>query len=197
MQLDREMLRSITGRSRRQGGGRVHGGTSLGLTREIPFTDMELLAQELLADYLSLDYRTAFSSLDRLQALPREATEAARLTQALIDSLRSPEPAAFLAPRTMLDWEHVSGFRYSTQRRGRVHDEPDLSTYLSTLGNPADLTLDRLRQDEIRVVDRDSPRTIATWSVLRSLVWETSVDDNAYILSDGRWYLVDRAYLEW
>lgn len=197
VQVDREMFRAITGRSRRAGEGRVHGATSLGLTRDMPFGALDQLGRELLASYSATDYQASFSSLDRMRPLPRDSREVLRLNEALLDDLRSPDISAFLAPPKILDWAHVSGFRLGRQPRGSINDDLDVKAYLSSIEDPQDLTFELLGHDEIRVLDRDSPRTIARWSVLQSLVWETTLGGQAYVLSEGRWYRIEQSYLEW
>lgn len=49
--------------------------------------------------------------------------------------------------------------------------------------------------DDIRVVDRNSPRVLERWPIYRWLVWEVQDGDAAYILSDGQWYKVNGTYL--
>jgi uncharacterized protein (TIGR04141 family) len=194
VQPDREMYRALTGRSRREGEGRVHGSTSLGVTRPIPLSGLEAFGQELIRDYAGNDYRASFSSLDRMRPLARNSPEAVRLDTALIDALHAPDLAPYLAPPALLDWEHVSGFRFSTEPRGPRYDDLDLRTYLLSLDAP--VTIDQIHDDEVRLLDRDSPRIVSRWQIRKCLVWETTLDDRAFVLADGRWYDIDRAYLE-
>jgi uncharacterized protein (TIGR04141 family) len=192
LQVDREMFQSITGRSRREGEGRIHGSTSLGITRSIDVADLERLGVELLDAYVADTYQTAFPTLDRMRPMARTDPIVATLGEQLIRNLRSGEPSAYLAPPQILDWEGVSGFRLSTAR-DTLLDEPELRDYLDSVAAP--LTLEDLMRDEVRVVDRDSPRVIARSPIMRWLVWEFTLDDRAFVLSDGRWYRIDPDYV--
>jgi uncharacterized protein (TIGR04141 family) len=165
------------------------------VTRRIELDQLQGLGQELLDAYAATEYREAFGSLDRMRPLRRNSAEVAQLDAALLDALRAPDLSPYLAPPTLLDWEHVSGFRLSTERRGPRYDDLDLRTYLLSLDTP--VSLERLHDDEVRAVDRDSPRIVARWSIRRCLIWETTLDNSAFVLADGRWYNVDRAYLDW
>lgn len=198
VQVDREMYRAITGRSSRAGEGRVHGSTSLGVTRDITLAGLETLGETLLRDYDALDYQASFRSLDRMQPLKKDAPEVGRLNELLIRNLRAPSSDAFLAPPALLDWADVSGFRLSTDATRQTYNDPDLSVYLAGIeGGPPSITIERLVDDELRVVARDSPRVSHRWSIYRSVVFETTLDGVPYILSEGRWYRVDRQYLDW
>jgi len=198
LQVDREMLRSITGRSRATGAGRVHGGTSLGLTREIDLATLDDFGRELLTSYSATSYQEAFAQLDQMRALPANDPLVARLDSALVAALRTPDlMGAYLAPPAMLDWEIVSGFRFSDDPRGTVRDDLELTDYLVGRGpTAAPPTLEQLRADEARTIARDSSRATSRWTIYRCLVWEAQLDEGAYVLADGRWWRVDRAYLD-
>lgn len=194
LQIDREMLRSITGRSKLDDGGRIHGGTSLGLTRTIALDAFEAFGRELLTSYAATDYQDAFNQLDQMKPLPRNSAEADALDRDLIHALREPDiRGAYLAPPRILDWEAISAFRFAGDPRGTRRDELVLRDYLDGLGHP--VTIEELRDDEVRVLDRDSPRVVSRWPVLNCLVWETQRGQEAYVLADGLWWRVDRSYL--
>lgn len=194
MQIDREMLRSITGRSKSIDGGRIHGSTSLGLTRTIALDALEPFGRELLESYAATDYQDAFAQLDQMKPLPRNSPEAEALDGDLVHALREPDMrGAYLAPPRILDWEAISAFRLGRDPRGSRRDELVLRDYLDGLGHQ--VTIEELRDDEVGALDRDSPRVVARWPVLSCLVWETQRGTGAYVLSDGRWWRVDRTYL--
>jgi uncharacterized protein (TIGR04141 family) len=192
LQVDRELFGSITGRSRRPGEGRVHGGTSLGLTRAMPFAELDALGAQLLADYEAQDYRDAFRTLDRMRPIARTDRIVPMLVEALVRDLRSPEPSAYLAPPTLLDWESVSGFRLSSLR-GQTLVEPDLDVYLDSKASP--ITAEELLSDRVAVIDRDSPRVLQRLPLMRWLVFETTVGEDSFVLSDGRWFRVSTDYI--
>ena len=198
LQVDREMIRSITGRSRIDGGGRVHGGTSLGLSGDIDLRRLHAFGQRLLHDYSDNAYKEAFPQLDRLQALSPESSDARVLDGKLLDALKSPDyGSAYLAPPAILDWGDVSAFRFSTEPRTSQAQDLRLEDYLLSLGDPSQITEARLENDEVLVIARDSARTVFRWSVRRCIVWETQIEEAAYILAEGLWWRVDREYMDY
>lgn len=194
MQLDREMFRSITGRARTKGGGRIHGGTSLGLTRDIDLEGLEAFGAELLAEYAGSDYRDAFEQIDQIRPVPRKSSDLVELDQALIHALHQPDArGAYLAPPTLIDWETISAFRFEGDVRGVRRDELVLHEYLDELGHPV-ATEDLAR--DVCAIDRDSPRTVARWPIYNCLIWETELNSKAFVLADGRWWSVGHNYLQ-
>jgi uncharacterized protein (TIGR04141 family) len=193
LQVDREMLQAIVGRSRRPGEGRVHGRKSLGMARDVDLRDLDRLGAQMLADYASRDFLDGFPTLERLQAEPKNSALARRLDAELIGALRDPDSqGAYLAPPAILDWERVSGFRFSGEPSTVRREEASLNDYLLLRPDP---TLSDLHEDDLRVVDRNSMRALDRWPIYRWLVWEKQQGDDAFALSEGRWYKVNGQYL--
>lgn len=193
LQVDREMLQAIVGRSRRTGEGRVHGRKSLGVSHDIDLRDLAQLGSQLLADYAGRDFLDGFPTLERLQAEPKTSPLARKLDAQLVQVLGDPDSGgAYLAPPAILDWETVAGFRFGGEASTVRREEASLNDYL--LLRPAP-TLDDLMSDDLRVVDRNSMRALDRWPIYRWLVWERQDGDNAYVLSEGRWFKVNGEYL--
>jgi uncharacterized protein (TIGR04141 family) len=193
LQVDREMLQAIVGRSRRPGEGRVHGRKSLGMARDIDVRDLDRLGAQLLADYASRDFVDGFPTLERLQPEAKTSPAAQRLDVELVDALTEPDSqGAYLAPPAILDWERVAGFRFSGDPRTIRRDDASLADYLILRPDPS---LANLHEDDLRIVDRNSMRALDRWPIYRWLVWEKQVGDDAFILSEGRWYKVNGQYL--
>lgn len=193
LQVDREMLQAIVGRSRRAGEGRIHGRKSLGMAREVDLRHLERLGAQMLADYASRDFLDGFPTLERLQAEPKKSALAQRLDAELVGALKDPDSqGAYLAPPAILDWEGVSGFRFSGESSTVRREEASLNDYLVLRPDP---TLADLHNDDLRVVDRNSIRALDRWPIYRWLVWERQDGDDAFVLSEGRWYKVNGEYL--
>ncbi len=78
-----------------------------------------------------------------------------------------------------------------------MRDELELRDYLLGRANGAEPpTLDDLRTDVARAIARDSSRAVTRWPIYRCLIWEEQHDDAAFVLADGRWWRVDRSYLD-
>jgi uncharacterized protein (TIGR04141 family) len=147
----------------------------------------------MLADYSSREFLDGFPTLERLQAEPKNSSLALQLDAELIHALQEPDArGAYLAPPAILDWERVSGFRFGGEASTVRREEASLNDYLLLRPNP---TLENLHDDDLRVVDRNSMRALDRWPIHRWLVWEMQRDDDAFILSEGRWYRVNDQYL--
>lgn len=193
LQVDREMLQAIVGRSRRTGEGRVHGRKSLGVSRDVDLRDLVRLGAQLLADYAGRDFLDGFPTLERLRAEPRNSPLVQKLDALLVQALRDPDSAgAYLAPPAILDWETVSGFRFGGEASTVRREEASLNDYLLLRPDPS---LDDLTNDDLRVVDRNSMRALDRWPIYRWIVWERQDGEDAYVLSEGRWFKVNGEYL--
>jgi len=187
------MLQAIVGRSRRSGEGRVHGRKSLGVARDIDLRDLNRLGAQMLADYVSRDFLDGFPTLERLQPEAKASPMARQLDAELVVALTHPDlQGAYLAPPAILDWERVSGFRFSGDPRTLRREDVSLSDYLILRPGPS---LANLHEDDLRVVDRNSMRALDRWPIYRWIVWEKQLGDDAYIMSEGRWYKVNGQYL--
>jgi uncharacterized protein (TIGR04141 family) len=193
LQVDREMLQAIVGRSRRDGEGRIHGRKSLGLARDVDLRGLAQLGSQLLADYNGRDFLDGFPTLERLQAEPKNSPLARRLDTQLVMALGDPDQGgAYFAPPAILDWETVAGFRFGGEASTVRREEASLNEYLLLRPGP---TLDDLMNDDLRVVDRSTMRALDRWPIYRWLVWERQDGDDAYVLSEGRWFKVNGEYL--
>lgn len=194
LQVDRELLAAIAGRSRRVDEGRIHGRKSLGTSRDVDLGGLDGLARSLLADYGDTAFRDGFPTLNRIIPEARTSPTARRLDDELVRALTEPGArGAYLAPPAILDWERVQGFRFaSLDARTERREEVTLDDYLTL--QPAPSLVD-LGDQELGVVDRGSMRVTDRWPIRNWLVWETELDGGAYVLSDGLWYRVDGEYL--
>lgn len=193
LQADREMLQAIVGRSRRDGEGRIHGRKSLGVSRDLDLRDLDRLGGQLLDDYAGRDFLDGFPTLERLQAEPKGSALARKLDAQLVRVLQDPDAGgAYFAPPGILDWETVAGFRFGGEPSTTRREEASLSDYLLLRPDP---DLDDLMADDLRVVDRNSMRALDRWPIHRWLVWEWQDGDDAYVLSEGRWFKVSGEYL--
>ncbi len=155
--------------------------------------DLDRLGRQLLADYAGRDFLDGFPTLERLQAEPKGSPLARRLDAQLVRVLQDPDAGgAYFAPPGILDWETVAAFRFGGEASTIRREEASLDDYRLLRPDP---TLDDLMADDLRVVDRNSMRALDRWPIYRWLVWELQDGDDAYVLSEGRWFKVSGEYL--
>lgn len=188
VESDRESIHALTGRPRDTDfGRRVTGRAGFHLTRPVAPEELPVLAADLLIAYEAHDYEAAFSMLDRQRAVI-DPTLIAELDDLLVGGLAQPERGgAYLAPPEIVDWANVAGFRFSGDPRGVRRVDVSFDDYAALVEN--DIRLDRLHEDRLSLITRDTDRRIP-WPVYRCLIAERQTEDGVYVLSDGRWWRI-------
>ncbi|MGH8638599.1 MAG: DUF6119 family protein, partial [Burkholderiales bacterium] len=190
LDTEREMLRAMTGTLRdRELGRRVSGSVAAGLTSRTALTDLGARLDVLLAAYRSGDYRRRFGHIDRLQPVD-DPQLLAELDEELLRHLR--DGSVRLAVPEIVDWDDTSGFTY-TGVRDELFAIPDLADYLRTRAEEP--TVASVRRQELKLVAADEERVVATWSIYRSLLWETRRGDVVYAVMDGEWFAIAADYV--
>lgn len=194
-EADRESVHSLTGRPRDASHGRlITGRTGAHLTRVISPAELEAVAAELAAAYGASDYRASFPALDRRVAI-RDPRLVGELDQLLIAGLNNPDRGgSYLAPPEVIDWGNLAGFRFSGEPRGTRRPDVSFEDYAALLGGST-ITIDRLREDRLHALARDSGRSIP-WPVYRALIAERETDEGVFVLSDGRWWRIQPGLVE-
>jgi uncharacterized protein (TIGR04141 family) len=195
LDVERDLLRAVTGTPADGSlGRRLSGSDSLSVTGEIPLAS--LTAQ--LGRYLSIaaqdGYKTNFSWVDNIAAVTG-ATTRSRLDERLVEVLVGDNNRFWLAVPDLLDWEVTEGFRFKKGKKSPIHDDLELDDYFVERRPRGEITIDRLRQDELRIVNSETGVDVRGWSVYKCLVGELSLDGNRFVLSEGNWYRVDADFL--
>ncbi|PRQ05136.1 hypothetical protein ENSA7_47650 [Enhygromyxa salina] len=93
----------------------------------------------------------------------------------------------------ILDWESVSGFRYSSSESATLHDQLDLATFLGVPKAGAELTIEKLRNRRVFMVRSDgTARGVSAW---KCLVAELEDGSERYALHNGHWYQISADFV--
>lgn len=191
---DRESVHSLTGRPRSsEQGSLITGRKGAHLTRDVSPGELTTLAAELASAYELRDFEASFPALQRRIAV-RDPRRIAELDGLLVAGLNNPDRGgAYLAPPEVIDWANLAGFRLSGDQPGLRRPDVTLDDYAASTGR-AEITLDRLREDRLSAIARDSGRSIP-WPIYRSLIAERETDEGIFVLSDGHWWRVQREFV--
>jgi uncharacterized protein (TIGR04141 family) len=184
----RDILRGVVGQPTDQTlyGRQIAGSDAVQFGLKVQFNDLGSIAERFLDAYNDTRYMTRFGWVDHVK-LVRDKSRIADLDLQLDAGLRSEtEPRPYLASPAMLAWENVE-FGYPRDQ-GR-HDDLDLFDYLNTVrSGQADAAA--LRRDVIRAFSIDSGMETNHWDAYSCLVFETKLDGQTYVLSEGQWFQV-------
>ncbi len=197
LDVTRDLVRAVTGTPRDTAlGHRLTGSDALGLWTRAQIPELVELTERLLDAYEGDQYRENFDFVDHLR--PEKRPDRLRELEAgLVKALQTGElDNIHLAAPETIDWLEVAGFRFSTEKpSSELQSDPHVSAYLdSRSGKDIDLKL--LRRDRLVAARASGDDPLASWPILRCLVYEVKHDGDLYVLSGGDWFRVNLEFRE-
>ena len=195
LDVTQDLLRAVTGTPRDHTlAHRLTGADALGVTARTQVPELPTLAERLLDAYDSSEYRKNFEFIDYLRPEDKPG-RVAHLNGLLLEALNKRDlDNLHLAAPQPLDWMDILGFRFTSADDSDVDSDPRISRYLETKEDV--LTLDELKGDRLIAVRASDGRASEEWSVYKAVVFELEAENEAYVLSGGRWFRVDRDFKE-
>lgn len=193
----REILDEVTAQTLAAYAGfadRVSGSHYLQLTAPMEADALFSKGQEALRLYGLRDYETRFPWVKSKRSVTNPI-ELRRLDKELVERLQSGDTANIhLAPPQVVDWNDIEGFRYKGERAPTLHPDLNLQDYLARI-DVQNLDAERLHDDVVRVkfLGHDSDDK---WPIYKCLVGELDVGGQKMVLSAGRWFTLDRTWVD-
>jgi uncharacterized protein (TIGR04141 family) len=190
-----DLLRAVVGDPQDPAVARhLAGADPLRMAVAIEFDQLAAKCSELLRIHGLDTYKDRFSWIDHLQAI-RDPSLIERLDELLPGAVTGPrESQPHLAPPQTFDWEGWEGFYYPTDDLdGEPRVDLDLDDYVLSLGDE-EVAVGLLRRDHVFVRYASAGAALPEWSIYNCLVWQTLLDEQLYVITEGRWFLVDRDF---
>ena len=197
--VERDILRAVTGEPWPDLDLRaVTGvGPSLAVSAKTDFSGLGPLMDRLLTLFRRRTYRQAFSWVDNIRSIADPAVLGAA-DQALVRDLQKARPKAYLAPPEPVDWESIDGFEYTHRRRAKETDLA-VSDYLEgvvrRIGKSA-LDPEVLKRHKVFIFRGGSTEPSGQWKLYDCIVFETSIGSRRYVLTSGRWFEINRDFVQ-
>lgn len=194
--IERDLLRAITGTPKHPSLGlRISGGDPVKISVDIELQKLKPLLESILRAYEDNSYKGGpFSWIDHIGEV-KDKGLADQLDQELVTRIneRSLDHIWLCAPQ-LIDWDRVVGFKYSSGGRAVRYHDTRIEEWLEILG-PEPIDVQMTRRRKIRCVDSDD-YTVFEDTVYRFVYAEIWREGTPYILNAGKWYAVDRLYVE-
>ncbi len=198
LDVNKDLLYAITGRPKDENfAKRIAGSDALTISLPIEFSQLADKCIELLEAYHSQNYKEDFSFIDHLRPI-KDKSRIEQLQDRLIEDIEDADfEKMHLAPPEAIDWENVTGFKYSEARRAETYLDLDIEEMLAELHTSStDLTINRLKQRHVYAVYREADNPIAKWTIYLCMVYETEIEDQLYVLSGGDWFEVNKSFAQ-
>ncbi|RKG52033.1 hypothetical protein D7X30_35010 [Corallococcus sp. AB011P] len=198
-EFDSEILHIVSGTCIDETlGARIGGSDSLNLHTKLDFEELPAKCATLFKRYRSDSYKQAFSFIDHVK-LEKSSRIKQQLDDQMLDVLnkRRSAPHVSVAYPDQIDYNECVSYLISGKGGSSIVDEITLQRIYDYIGKET-LTIDDLKKIKIfglSDLDRNSRRTEIE-PLYAYLTHEAKLGDRRYILSNRRWYEVDRDYLE-
>jgi uncharacterized protein (TIGR04141 family) len=195
--IRRDLLSRIDGppRNTEVWGTRVGGADALAINKVLLFSSLGQLCRLTQGAFETTDYKTRFAWVDNTRAVD----EPGEIESAIQERLKGGGEGLDLVVPQLIDWERIEGFQLPIDRRGRLRNRAKrldlrLEGYLASLGTAlADISVTRLKSDDVFAVDADGQR-VYRWSVWQCLAGEIHIGDEVFVIDEGTTYQVSRNY---
>jgi uncharacterized protein (TIGR04141 family) len=192
--IEQDLVRAVTGRSRDPRLGRVISGKDA-LSVSVPVTveGIREFVGYCFDRYESEDYKRDFDWIDQIAEV-RDSVLNAELSAEAVGRINVGElQNIWMAVPDVFEWEHVAGFRYLREHRADIVDDLDLAAYLAARdGKP--LGVDDLKREVIFRISANTDDVMERWPAFRCLYAEIERDGVVYLLNNGKWYRVNRDF---
>lgn len=191
----RDYLRAVTGvPTNEKLGSVITGRDSVHFSYELNYQSIKDLCEYLLLQYQSVEYRNHFDWFDNLQYIT-DPVLLNSLNDALIREITTGNNSSLhLAPPEIINWDDICGFSFTEM--GQVYEDLKANDFFNLLiQRGIDVTVDKLKRRNIFVKDSNS-NTIIKWTIYNSIVFETEIDNELYILTFGLWFKINRSFVD-
>ena len=194
-QIDRDLLKKVYGKINNEHLGKclVVGGALLSLNQETDVDNIEELVDYCYRTYLKQDYKQQFDWIDNISPIKDNNLVEELNTQLvqLINDRRNDR--VMLSQPELINWEDIEGFKYSGQR-SIIYDDIELDSFIDVYPTFDDIT--KIKNKRIHIISKDGRPDYKDWSAFRCLSAEIEYQDNNYCLSDTKWYVISRGFVE-
>lgn len=198
LDVTKDLIRAVTGvPNDPELGSQLSGAASLAITTRSTVDEIPALLDRLAQLYEAENYKEHFAFIDHLTRVT-DPIKLGELDATLLDSIHREEwDDMHVAPPETLNWQQVDGFRFSRRGTGTDLDpDPKISRYLGSFSSLSEVTIERLKRDNLTAVGGSSSTTIESWPVYRCIVFEARSDDRLFALSGGDWYSISRSFAD-
>lgn len=196
LEIERDMLRSVSGQPRNTGlGERLTGTEALVVNAKIDLGDLPALLKLALKVYRSEGYKQDFPWVDNLKEIKRQL-DRERLDQELVRQINSGDYAkVWLAPPETLEWDQLTEFGYGGGKKNLVPDI-HLAEYLEYF-RKSRLDLDKaLHTHRVCCYYAASELPRHKWPIHKCINAELELDGKTWLLSGGKWYEVAANFVD-
>ncbi len=195
--VEQDLLNAITGKSSLESlGTRLTGKDNFVSSVKISLSDLIPFISTAYSQYQKKDYQDSFGWVDNIKDIVDPAI-IEKLNFLLIEEVKKGHQTdkLWLAVPDLVPWARVLGFRFSKSNRHEIKPDLHINDFYNSLQQPDQLKTETLKQKTAYCYDVEKEQPFFEWSVYRCICFEVELEDNTYILNDGKWYRINPEFV--
>jgi len=195
--IEQDLIYAATGQPKNVDFGKqITGKDVLKITTSATLDSLPELLEKLYAAFQSDHYKQNFSWIDNLREV-RDPGVVSKLDTILSQKISQRDfTRTWLAIPDVIDWSDFGGFKYQKPKKGELLDDIDWPSYLESIDQSTEADTTTFRKQYVLRIAESSGQDVDHWSVYRCIYCEVEHDGRTFALNNGKWYRVDKDFLE-
>lgn len=190
--IDRDLISTITGHSDEEdyASGIMTGSDLLSLTAEVDVNNLSNFLRATYRRYISTEYKKFFPWIDHIRKV-KDSRLIDTLDTELVSRINIGSPMVWMAVPEVIQWEHIVGFKYAGRE---IYNDINIGTVRDSFREGL-TNISQLKGKTITAIRADNEDVYATWQAYKCLYGEVEVGGKAYCINNGRWFSVDKDFV--
>jgi len=193
--IEQDLLGGVTGTPSepKYFGTRISGAESLHVAMSINMNGLPELLGRVADKFIDTSYQKSFPWVDHIGEVLNSQRQD-ELDEALVSEMAAGRLAGiWMAVPHIVDWVKISRFRFVSP--GQIWEDPDihLKGFLEAI-DATPLTVELLKKKKVVAVDEQGDK-LSEWPVYKCLYAEVDHKKESFLLSGGKWYAVDKTFV--
>jgi len=195
LDIEQDLLRAVTGKPvNKSYGARMSGMDSLHVAVKAEISDVQELLSKYYVKYNDDSYKRTFPWVDHIAEVKSKGL-IADLDERLAEHVRdSKHDRIWLSVPDIIDWDDVSGFRYSLRANKPEFSDIHLDKFIESLEGDK-IKIGLLKTRRVHCISNEGFEKYK-WTAYKCLYGEITLNSNTYLLSGGKWYIVDIDFVQ-
>lgn len=195
LDIEQDLLRAVTGKPvDKSYGSRMSGMDSLHVAVKAEVSDVQELLPKFYVKYNDDYYKKTFPWVDHIAEVKGKGL-IANLDERLAEHVRdNKHDRIWLSVPDIIDWDDVSGFRYSLRANKPEFSDIHLDKFIESLEGD-EINIGLLKAKRVHCISNEGFEKYK-WTIYKCLYGEITLNSNTYLLSGGKWYIVDTDFVQ-
>ena len=171
----------------------ITGGDLLSVSVPVNINNVNTFLIECFNRYKSDKYKKDFAWLDNIKEV-KEKKLKVELDQELIKIINAHDfSKVWTAVPEVIEWENVLDFRFRKTKPGC--DDIEITNVIDLFSDKVVPNIDSLKNRQVYAMSLDGEEPLYKWKIYNCLIAEIEYKENAYCLNFGKWYKVNKQFV--